>query len=182
MPSKAQERWLPVPGYEGIYEVSDQGRVKSCARVVGGFNVYGPIEKPLKGRMLRFGDSKGYPVVVLCCEGSKRNFTVHRLVMAAFVGERPDGFQIAHGDGDPRNNALSNLRYATADENSSDMVSHGTRIKGAAVHFSVLNEDDVRDIKALEGEIPRYDIAEIFDVCYATISHIANGRTWSHVA
>lgn len=182
MPSKAQERWLPVLGYEGLYEVSDHGRVKSCARIVDSVNVYGPIRKPVKERMLKFGSAKGYSTVSLSLEGKVTAFTVHRLVMTTFVGERPEGHQTAHGDGNPLNNRLDNLRYATPVENSADMVDHGTLLRGQNVGTSKLTENDVREIKGLEGEIPRHDLAAMYGVCYATISHIANGRSWSHVA
>lgn len=118
------EEWRPVPGWEGIYEVSDHGRVRSLPRVV----IRSDGRKmPVKGGALHsFLDVDGYPRVNLRKVGTIVQYPIHRLVLLAFVGECPPGMQVLHGDGNPANNIISNLRYGSPSENNLDAVRHGT--------------------------------------------------------
>ena len=122
--SNVPEEWRDIPGYEGYYQVSNHGEVRSLPRVV--------IRKdgkkmPLKGKTLRsFLDKDGYPRVNLRKVGAITQHPVHRLVLLAFLGGCPDGMQVLHGDGNPANNVISNLKYGSASENGRDSVRHGT--------------------------------------------------------
>jgi hypothetical protein len=104
------ERWLPVVGFEGLYEVSDLGRVKSHRRGAP--------------RILRPGPSNYGHLSVVLGRGNTR--MVHRLVLEAFAGPCPRGHESLHGDGGPTDNKLSNLRWGTRTENIRDAVRHGT--------------------------------------------------------
>lgn len=107
----SDEQWRPVVGYEGIYEVSDHGRVRSLDR-------FNHIGRRYRGRVLRPStDRGGYQRVVLSQNGNCKTAKIHSLVLEAFVGPRPDGLHVCHGDSNPANNHLSNLRYATQSEN-----------------------------------------------------------------
>lgn len=111
------ERWLPVPGWEGLYEVSDQGRVYSVRR----------SRATKSGRMMSLARHKsGYRYVYLRQDGRVEKGYSHRLVLAAFVGPCPEGQEVRHLDGNPQNNVLNNLAYGTPSENHMDMVRHGT--------------------------------------------------------
>lgn len=116
------ERWLPIPGYEGLYEVSDLGRVRSVARVVdrGGrpLTVPGKMLRPLK-------HGGGYRMVNLWRDGEGRFLLVHQLVLRAFVGPPPEKHIGLHGLGGPTDNRLSNLRWGTYADNMRDAVLHG---------------------------------------------------------
>lgn len=115
--------WRPVAGYEGHYEVSDQGNVRSIDRVV--INRDG-VKRTLRGKMLRPGDGgTGHLIVSLNLNGVASSKKVHRLVLAAFVGPCPAGLVVCHNNGDPTDNRLSNLRYDTYSENLHDRVRHG---------------------------------------------------------
>jgi len=106
----ASEQWRPVPAFEGKYEVSDLGRVKSL--------------RWTPPRILRPGPSNyGHMSVVL---GRRNTRMVHELVLIAFVGPRPPGQETRHLDGDPANNRLDNLCWGTRSENNRDAVRHGT--------------------------------------------------------
>lgn len=107
----AQEKWLPVVGWEARYEVSDQGRVRSV----------GP-----RGRVRALtAGSHGYLALNLS-DGSRRaTRTVHRLVLEAFVGPCPDGMEACHADADRHNNRLTNLRWDTTKANAADRVRAG---------------------------------------------------------
>lgn len=125
----SMEQWLPVVGYEGIYEVSDHGRVRSVERTVrrkdGRTRVWkGRVLKPSVGRR---EPRISYPRVSLQFERRVRGVRVHVLVLEAFVGPRPKGWVACHNDGDINNNRLSNLRWDTYSSNNHDMVTHGTQ-------------------------------------------------------
>ena len=113
------ETWARVPGYEGLYEVSNLGEVWSLQT----------------GRVLRQNPSSGgYLVVTLCRAGRQKTHTVHRLVLTAFVGPCSAGMQARHLDGNQRNNRLDNLAWGTASENSRDRVRHGTHSEARKTH------------------------------------------------
>ena len=105
------ELWKAIPGYEGQYEVSDQGRVKSYRR-------------DKNGRILRPGRMPaGYLSVAL---GRNNSQCVHKLVLIAFVGAAPAKHECLHANGVPSDNRLENLRWGTRTENIKDAVKHGT--------------------------------------------------------
>lgn len=119
------ERWLPVVGFEDLYEVSDHGQVRSLPRRAR--NRYSSWIRP--SQIIRpYSLRQGHRVVNLVPhEGVKhiRKACVHVLVLEAFVGPRPEGYDGCHNDGDPTNNHLSNLRWDTRSANSYDCVKHG---------------------------------------------------------
>lgn len=118
------ERWLPVVGYEGSYEVSDQGRVRGLARLVD--NGRGGLY-PVKGAVLRPAVHKtGYMNVSLSLCGNSKTYRLHRLVMRAFVGQVPEGMEVCHENGDALDNRLANLRYDTHSANMFDAIRQGT--------------------------------------------------------
>lgn len=121
------ERWEPIAGHEGMYEVSDLGNVRSLDRIITYSD--GRVYKT-PGRMLRPGVSKvGYKVVSLSRNGKPKIHYVHRLVLEAFTGPAPVGQECRHMDGDAMNNAHSNLQWGTRYENIHDQIRHGTHNK-----------------------------------------------------
>lgn len=127
-----REQWRPVVGYEGDYEVSNKGRVRSLDRTV--VHNSGRTQRR-KGRLLATILVLGYPRVNLTTPArGARAARIHVLVLEAFVGLRPDGMHGCHNDGDPTNNALSNLRWGTRSENMLDKRKHGTHHNAAKTH------------------------------------------------
>lgn len=117
------EVWKPIPGYEGRYEVSDAGRVRSVDHCVPCFT--GDRKRLVKGRVLRPGrTTSGHLSVAL---GKGNSMWVHSLVARTFLGARPDGMEVLHLDHDPKNNALGNLAYGTRSENLKMDYAAGTR-------------------------------------------------------
>lgn len=121
------ETWLPVAGYEGSYEVSDLGRIRSIDR------------RDRQGRMCRGlvlklrADRDGY--LTFHTGRPRRVLRVHRLVLLAFQGPAPEGAtEVRHVDGDPANNHLANLRWGTSAENKADQVRHGTHRNASKTH------------------------------------------------
>jgi len=103
------EQWRPIPEFEGLYEASDLGRIRS-PRVM------------LKQRL----NNKGYPVVELSKDGRSRESLVHRQVLLAFQGGPPPGNECRHLNGIPTDNRIENLAWGSHSENAVDQVAHGT--------------------------------------------------------
>jgi hypothetical protein len=177
------ERWLPVPAFEGYYEVSDLGRVKSVERTIaipGGGVGYGAA-RPLRERILRQNTSDGYPYVSLAKDGRTINPKVHGLVLAAFVGPRPDGQEGRHLDGNRGNCALSNLAYSTHVENCADQRRHGTLLAGEAHPHAKLTTEAVAIIKALRLWVDSAWMAAALGVSRNAVRNVGLS-TWMEVA
>lgn len=130
---KSTEVWKPVVGYEGWYEVSSQGRVKSLERVFARGAVQ--QERIMRAHIQRGADGKaGRVTAALCVAGKPRTHLVHHLVLEAFVGPRPDGLEACHWDGDAANNAVENLRWDTHVANEQDKKRHGTNYESKKTH------------------------------------------------
>jgi hypothetical protein len=165
-----QEIWKDIPGYEGLYQVSNHGRVRSLDRVIMCTSaVKGTYPSRKKGRMLRPGPSpSGHLSVVLPRRNTR---TVHDLVLRAFVGSPPDKHECCHNNGNPADNRLENLRWDTRRENIKDKTAHG---------LAKLKPEDVRAIKdALQSNRRglQAQLARRFGVAECTISDIKKGRT-----
>lgn len=132
------EEWRAALRFEGAYEVSNLGRVRSLDRSFTYQKVdqYSgriiTVTKRVRGQLLRPGTMKsGHQFVVL---GRGNGFCVHTLVLSAFVGACPDGLECCHNDGNPANNHVNNLRWDTRKSNVHDMIRHGTMKFGGRVN------------------------------------------------
>lgn len=159
------EEWRAVPGFEGLYEVSDLGRV----RRVG-------------GRVLALKRAgRGYRSVARSAGGVISYRYVHRTVLAAFVGPCPAGNEGCHNDGDRENNRRANLRYDTPAANQADRRKHGTDQLGENNACAKLTEADVIQIRRLVQGRTHGQVAGLFGVDRGTVSKIARRERWSHV-
>lgn len=109
------EEWRDVVGYEGLYMVSNRGRVFSLTRIR--YNGTGNTGKIYKGRMLKGEYCRNYYCVSLRKDGKAKLCKVHRLVAIAFISNFENKPQIDHIDGNPKNNNVWNLRWVTPQEN-----------------------------------------------------------------
>lgn len=118
--------WKKVVGWPD-YEVSNTGHVRSLNRLSANGS-------KLRGKRLAPNTSPaGHQYVTLYREHVKTKRSIHRVVLEAFVGPRPDGMETCHGDGNPANNRVENLRWDTHSENTKDRVRHGTHHEKAKV-------------------------------------------------
>lgn len=120
----ANEVWLPVVGFEGWYEVSDRGVVRSVDRTVIYVNGNSVFHK---GQIMSMVTKRSghFAVGLRRNSGGFRRY-VHRLVLEAFVGPCPEGLIACHNNGDPTDNRLENLRWDTPSSNMFDKQAHGT--------------------------------------------------------
>jgi len=117
-----KEHWKPVLNYEGLYEVSDLGRIKSLQKMWIGGN---GGKHSHDGKLLSMPNVLGYPVVTLCKKGSRKMNYVHRLLWESFHGKTENGIQIDHIDRNRSNNKIENLRIATRSQNQRNTISRG---------------------------------------------------------
>lgn len=177
------EIWKPVVGFEGLYEVSSLGRVRSLDRVIEVTQrlrngVPTVLARLLKGRLLSPGRaSHGYYTVSM----GGQSYCIHDLVLEAFVGPRPQGAVCRHLDGDRSRSVLGNLEWGTYTENSEDSASHGTKVLGSAHRNAKLDEVTAAKVRSLKGVVSQSALAERFNVSPAAIQAVHDGRTWKHV-
>lgn len=171
-----KEQWRWVPGSRS-YDVSNLGRVGSwlCPGRKGAPRQTRRLLNPSVGK-------NGYPYVVLTHNGRRKNFYVHTLVLLAFKGERPEGGEARHLDGDRCNANLTNLVWGTSRQNAYDRKRHGTQVEGEEVINAVLTEVAVVDIRKRVSLGESYaSIARRYNVCPATVGYAAVRHTWKHV-
>jgi hypothetical protein len=180
------ETWKPVVGYEGQYEVSNQGRVRSLYRVIyvrrfsTKVGAHIDVYKPMKGRIMRLNkNARGY---LVCHLGRGVTKAAHQMVLESFVGPCPPGQMGLHADDNKENNVLNNLRWGTSSENAYDSIRNNTFPSGERSPRAKLRKADVAIIKSLFGEKQDVEIARIYGVDRATIRKIRIGKTWKSAA
>lgn len=164
------EIWRDVLEREGLYEVSNLGRVR---RSGAGINTF-------VGKVLKPGlDPKGYAKVVLSGRKIKK---VHHLVLEAFVRPRPDGLVCNHKNGVKNDNRLDNLEWVTPSENTQHGfdVLHRISPKGEAHWRVVLNQKKASEIVRLyeTGRYSQWKLAGMFEVGRSTIQRVVSGASW----
>lgn len=180
MSSKARE-WKELPLYEGVYDVSFDGLLRSTKR-----------QGSSGGNRPFYLDRQGYKRITLCKDGKYKNYLVHTLIARAFLGERPEGLNVCHKDGNKLNNSADNLYYGTHSDNTRDAVQHGTHnflkenysgkvLAGEDCVWSKLTEDDVRYIRSMYGIKSARALAKELSVTQGTVSAVQTGKTWRHV-
>ena len=171
------EIWRDVIGWEGLYEVSSLGNVRSKTRLgttnlgvreYGGFNV-----KALEKK------STGYLCVNLTSRGRRSQESVHRLVLQAFVGLPSSTYEACHNDGDRKNNRVENLRWDSRKNNHADKKKHGTWQVGSNNGSAKINESQALEIKHSKSSVSvtakKYGIGE------SQVVRIRNGISWPHI-
>lgn len=177
------EEWRFAVGYEGLYEVSSLGRLRAWWR--GSRTRYVKLTEP---RILSQHDSIKRTHIYRACNlrpphGGKTIEYIHFLVLSAFVGPRPSRrHEGAHFDGNGRNNDISNLRWATHEEQYQDQRRLGRANVGEKSGTAVLKEGQVLAIRRLRKYgISQTELSKKYGVGRANIAHIEHGRRWKHL-
>ena len=174
---KEKEIWKDIPEYEGYYQASSLGRVRSVDRTITRkdgviVNYKGKLISPVKNSRTKRLQLN------LMRNGKLKTYYVHYLVAAAFIGKRPEGLDVLHADGDCLNNKSDNLSYDTETQNHIDCYRYGkTTTTGR------LSVEDVVKIRRLydNKQYKQRELAEMFNVGRSNIGHIVNRRSYKFI-
>jgi hypothetical protein len=173
------EIWKDIPEYENCYQASNLGNIRSLGRKVNANSSFRFVE----GQLLRqkVSTKGGYLLVTLSVCSVAKTYTVHSLIMRAFIGDRPEGLAICHNDGNSANNCLSNLRYDTNKNNHQDKINQGKTARGAGINTSRLTDDQVVEMRNRRflGETLQ-SLADHFRVSNVSVSKICLGENWKY--
>lgn len=174
------EVWKDIPGYEGYYQISNNGIVKSLARVIyRSDNVRQTYKESIKKQTL---GKRGYYFVTLCKHGVMKKLKVHRLLAILFIPNPYNKPHVNHIDGNKLNNDLENLEWCSNLENLIHAHQTGlTDNRGSKNGMSKLTENEVIEIRKLNGSMNQRDIANKFNVSQSAIYNILARKTWKHV-
>lgn len=177
-----EEIWKDIEGYEGNYQVSSLGRVRSLDRHV---NHHKGGKKIVHGKILNpFINWDGYIRVELSKLCSKKKFFIHRLVADSFIPNPENKPEVNHKNGIKSDNFIENLEWMTSSENQKHSFSNGLQValKGENHPFAKLSEETVFQIKygKFDG-ISHSEIAKIFGVKRLQVLKIRNGINWKHI-
>jgi len=171
------EKIVWVPGLEGRYAVTDQGKVFSYTK--NWSTESGSKELTQKSR------KNGYLEVGINAQGGRTDTLVHRLILHAFTGPPPEeSYHCRHLNGDSADNRLENLEWGSVSENYNDSRRHGTA-KGSPQKYSnkSLSSHDVLEIRKLykTGKYTYQEIGEMFETGADNVGKICRGTNWKHV-
>lgn len=178
--TQMEEIWKDVPGFEGLYQVSNTGKVKSIATKVN--HRYGSRKRAEKLKSLATNEN-GYATVNLYKENKLKVFKVHRLVAQCFIPNPYSKKTVNHIDANKLNNNLPNLEWATHSENL--LHAHRNNLINSARGertISPLTNKDVLAIRMLRSTGTRCKkLSEMFGIHPNNISKIVNRHTWVHI-
>jgi hypothetical protein len=182
------EEWEPIKGYEGMYEISSFGRIKSLEKdvIING----GGIRKQPTIIMKQQMDRKGYCYItlpILKKNNSKdrsKKYKIHRLVGFSFIKRKKGQNEINHRFGVKHDNRYHQLEWSTHQENVIDSYSKGMKIgvRGERSHYAKLKEDDILMIRKLKNEgVSVKEIASRYATSVSYIYDICKRKTWKHI-
>lgn len=169
------EIWDEIPGYPG-YFVSTMGRIRTrnLRRTKNKDGFIDPYHKSCRGTLntLQVRLRKG---------GLSHSLSLHRLILATFIGPCPSGMEGCHNDGDVTNNSLTNLRWDTPLSNQRDKHKHGTMARGERNGRAKITGALAEKIKNGEfGGMSQREFARRIGVNRSVITRIRSGENWSH--
>jgi len=174
------EEWRDIPGFNGDFQASSLGQIRSLTRTV--MTKRGPWV--YKGKVRKQTSFLGYLVVSISLSKTSIRYLSHRLICLAFNGVPKDGMEVNHVNGKKDDNRIENLEWSTHKDNVQHAFDTGLNrgAKGSLAHNAILDEHDVIGIKTyLKYGFMQKDIAEIYGVSPEVISGIKNKRKWKHV-
>jgi hypothetical protein len=174
-----EETWKPIKNYEGLYEVSSEGRVKSLAkkRLGGRYKCL----MLYKERILKPGkNAQGYLKLDLCKNGKTKTHRINRLVAAAFMGE--SFLECNHIDGNKENNCVSNLEYCTCSENHKHAYKTGLMDRrGERHHLAKLNNETVKNIRGNKFRLTVQEFSLLYEISISAVWNVIKRKSWVHV-
>jgi len=173
-----EEIWKPVPGYEGLYEASTLGHVRSLSRMgVDGRRLHGRL---LSDRL----NNNGYPSCVLCKDGKYSPQSIHRVIATTFLQPSNASFTTHHRNGIRSDNRVANLQLCAFSEHARHhLVANPLNNRGSKNGQSKLTDDIVLAIRKeyASGTVLQRDLAERYSVSRCHVSDIVNRKRWRHI-
>lgn len=178
MKSAIDPEWHAIPEWEGVYEITIDGRIRRVGRQDSIRRRAVPRE--MQPRVVSCNGRQ----VTLCTLGSTKAEFVHRLVARTFIGPCPPGLVVNHKDGDRGNNHRDNLEYVTTRENNVHAIRELGKPspKGSEQWMAKLTESDIPVMRSMKARgVQIKDIASHFHVAVTTAYSVFSGHTWKHV-
>lgn len=174
-----EEIWKDISGYEGYYQASTEGRIRSVDREILWKD--GKQNRIFKGKIKtqRVKKSTGRYIINLSKDSKKKTIDVAKTVYETFNDSKFSNLVICHNDGNVKNNKLENLREDTQKSNMLDKIIHGTINRGISHGMSKLTEEDIYNIR--KDDRTNEKIALQYMVRPNHISRIKNKTRWSHL-
>lgn len=172
------EEWRAIKGYEGLYEVSSLGRVRSLGRVLNYLSRGVNVARRIPSRIMsQANSSNGYKQVTLCDGDRHTIFRVHRLVAIAFLPNPSNYPEVNHKDEDKTNNSATNLEWCNHIYNSRYGNKPPRGEKNGMAKLSLMQVKDIRK-RRRNGE-PLKTIASDYGVSVNHVCNIAKGKRWA---
>lgn len=176
-----KEIWKPIKGYEGYYEISNMGRVKSLERMVP-YSVSGFFRKQYKFYLKAVGDGYGYLFVCLHKKGIKKYKKIHQLVASAFVRGERDGLQVNHKNGIITDNSPENLEWVTPRENTLHAIEVLGKRRDKENHWkhkiTIAQVEEMRELYKT-GKYSQVELAKRYGIHRGQLSKICNHKAWT---
>jgi hypothetical protein len=188
------EAWKDIIGFEGLYQISSLGRIKSCERLARAR--HGMIR--IKEKILKLSVVKGYPYITLLKNGKRVGFSIHRLIATAFI-ERIEGkTHVNHINGIKSDNRIENLEWCTHAENMRHAIEKGLKcnirsdnyneilksgrfLPGSKNRSAKLCEKQVSEIKNSDRSITAVIIVKDYNISAGIVRRIRRGEIWKHI-
>lgn len=171
----------PIPGFEGYYSATSDGRIISEERFVTGQRYGKPLVQKVKSLVLKpVMNSRGYLTVSLCKDGVRSNGVVHRVIAKTFLPPPVEGQTVVrHKEGNVMLNGKDDLEWGTHTDNNRDKIRHGTSLRGIKNPNSKLSPGKVTVIKNMIGnDFNKKAIANELGVHWSTVYKVAKGEIW----
>lgn len=173
-----EEIWKDIPGYEGLYQASTEGRIRSLDKYIQYSNGRQVFHK---GKVLKLFERKdGYLKITLHKNVKSKTHLVHRLILTVFDRLPKEGEEGNHCDGDKSNDCISNLEWVTRIDN----MRHRINILGKSqINRYVLTNGEVKEIKILlkQGHLSQREIAKRYNISESVVSGIKLGKAWRNI-
>jgi len=161
-----EEIWKDIKDYEGLYQVSNFGRVKSIYRI-----------------RIQHINEFGYYRIVLSKNSKLKTFSTHRLIAEVFL-ENPNNLpEINHKDGNKQNNCVSNLEWCTSSYNQIHAFKTGLQIPQCGIqrYNAKLTETQILEIRQLKDKHTQTEIGKMYGISFQHVSDIQNKKKWKHI-
>lgn len=176
-----KEIFKDIEGYDGTYQVSNLGKVKSNQRAVNCKDRYFKTLPAINFKPTMRGQ---YLKVTLRFAGRYKNENIHRLVAGAFIDNPENKPFVNHKDGNKFNNCSDNLEWLTPSENTRHALRHSlmnTARGEAKIRTAKLTTVQILSIRQEVKSAPQTEVAKKYGVCQQAISRIVTHRNWAHI-